>query len=83
MRMKHCPKCGSTNINFPLIYRPSMYKCQDCGYEGAFIIEGSTPTIKGWRTPEIEARSSIEAKENSLWTIGTVKWTDDTQLGYG
>ena len=38
-RMKCCPKCGSTNINFAVFYRPSIWKCSDCGYEGAFIIE--------------------------------------------
>jgi len=38
-KMKCCPKCGSTNTNFLVFYRPSIWKCQDCGYEGAFIIE--------------------------------------------
>jgi len=40
-RIKYCPKCGSTNINFAVFYRPSIWKCLDCGYEGAFIIEDS------------------------------------------
>jgi len=40
-RMTYCPKCGSTNINPLVFYRPSIWKCSDCGYEGAFIIEGS------------------------------------------
>jgi DNA-directed RNA polymerase subunit M len=40
-RMKCCPKCGSTNINFLVFYRPSIWRCLDCGYEGAFIIEDS------------------------------------------
>jgi ribosomal protein L37AE/L43A len=38
-RMKFCPKCGSTNINCLVFYRPSIWKCLDCGYEGAFIVE--------------------------------------------
>ena len=38
-RMKFCPKCGSTHINFPTFYRPSIWKCLDCGYEGALIVE--------------------------------------------
>jgi len=38
-RMKSCPECGSTNINFLAFYRPSIWKCLDCGYEGALIIE--------------------------------------------
>jgi len=38
---KFCPKCGSTNINFLVFYRPSVWRCLDCGYEGAFIVEDS------------------------------------------
>lgn len=38
-RMKFCPRCGSTNINFLIFYRPSIWKCLDCGYEGALIVE--------------------------------------------
>jgi ribosomal protein L37AE/L43A len=38
-RVKICPKCGSANINFLAYYRPSIWKCLDCGYEGAFMIE--------------------------------------------
>ena len=40
MGIKHCPKCGSTNVNSTTIYQPSVWKCLDCGHEGAFIIEG-------------------------------------------
>ncbi len=40
-RIEFCPKCGSTNINCLIFYRPSIWKCLDCGYEGAFIIEDS------------------------------------------
>jgi DNA-directed RNA polymerase subunit M len=36
---KYCPKCGSPNINFLVFYRPSMWKCLNCGYEGTLIIE--------------------------------------------
>lgn len=38
-RMKFCPKCGSTNINFLIFYRPSMWKCLNCGYQGVLIVE--------------------------------------------
>jgi DNA-directed RNA polymerase subunit M len=38
-RIKFCPKCGSTNINFLIFYRPSIWRCLDCGYEGALIVE--------------------------------------------
>jgi len=37
--MKFCPRCGSTNINFLVFYRPSIWRCLDCGYQGAFIVE--------------------------------------------
>jgi len=37
--MKCCPKCGSTEINPAVFYRPSIWRCSDCGYEGAFIID--------------------------------------------
>jgi DNA-directed RNA polymerase subunit M len=37
--MKFCPKCGSTNISFPTFYRPSIWRCLDCGYEGALIVK--------------------------------------------
>jgi DNA-directed RNA polymerase subunit M len=36
-----CPRCGSTNINFSVFYRPSIWRCLDCGYEGTFIVEDS------------------------------------------
>ena len=38
-RMKFCPKCGSTNLNFLIFFRPSIWKCLDCGYEGALIVQ--------------------------------------------
>jgi len=40
-RTKFCPKCGSANINFLVFYRPSIWKCLDCGYEGPFMLEDS------------------------------------------
>ena len=39
--VKFCPKCGSANIKALAFYRPSMWKCLDCGYEGIFIVEDS------------------------------------------
>jgi ribosomal protein S27AE len=39
--VKFCPKCGSADINVLAFYRPSTWKCLDCGYEGAFILEDS------------------------------------------
>ncbi len=39
--VKFCPRCGSTNLNPLVIYRPSIWKCLECGYEGVFIVEDS------------------------------------------
>jgi ribosomal protein L37AE/L43A len=39
---KFCPKCGSANITFAVFYGPSIWKCLDCGYEGAFVVEDSS-----------------------------------------
>ncbi len=40
-RVMYCPKCGSANINFLVFYRPSVWRCLDCGYEGVFVLEDS------------------------------------------
>jgi len=40
-KIKFCPKCGSTNLNFLVFYHTSVWKCLDCGYEGAVIVEDS------------------------------------------
>lgn len=37
--MKFCPVCGSLNIDWELPQTWSRWKCKDCGYIGAFIIE--------------------------------------------
>ena len=39
-KAKFCPKCGSPNLHFLIYYRPSIWKCLDCDYEGAFVLEG-------------------------------------------
>jgi ribosomal protein S27AE len=38
-KMKFCPKCGSTNIEWILPQTWSKWECRDCGYIGVFIIE--------------------------------------------
>jgi len=40
--IKFCPKCGSPNMNTVVFYRPSIWKCLDCGYEGTFIVQDGT-----------------------------------------
>jgi len=42
-RVKFCPKCGSTNLQWasglPQLW--AIWECKDCGYRGAFIVEDS------------------------------------------
>jgi len=45
-RAKFCPKCGSPNITFAVFFKSSIWRCLDCGYEGAFIVEDSDLTEK-------------------------------------
>jgi ribosomal protein L37AE/L43A len=37
--IKFCPSCGSNNVKWELPQTWSVWKCWDCGYVGAFIIE--------------------------------------------
>ena len=37
--VKFCPSCGSSNVKWELPQTWSVWKCWDCGYVGAFIIE--------------------------------------------
>jgi ribosomal protein L37AE/L43A len=38
-RIKFCPQCGSHNVEWELPQTWSVWKCIDCGYVGAFIVE--------------------------------------------
>jgi len=40
--IRFCPKCGSPNITAVVFYRPHIWKCLDCGYEGTFILQDGT-----------------------------------------
>jgi len=37
--VKYCPRCGSSNVEWVLPQIWSKWRCKDCGYEGAFIVE--------------------------------------------
>jgi transposase-like protein len=49
MRIKVCPQCGSKNI-----YAEDggvlgeVYRCRDCGYTGAFIVEVDSEEYEEW-----------------------------------
>ncbi|UCE36082.1 MAG: hypothetical protein JSW00_11040 [Thermoplasmata archaeon] len=38
-KIKFCPECGSPNIQWELPQTWSKWKCLECNYIGAFIIE--------------------------------------------
>ena len=38
-KIKFCPECGSYNIEWELPQTWSKWKCKDCGYLGALIVE--------------------------------------------
>ncbi len=43
-RLYLCPRCGSLEIHADhLTPLGQLYKCPDCGYQGAFVIEADTP----------------------------------------
>ncbi|HVP92506.1 MAG TPA: hypothetical protein VMS94_02055 [Acidobacteriota bacterium] len=63
--MKCCPKCGSVNITFPAFYRPSIWKCLDCDYEGAFIVENG-------KLPEKMQECCLERGNAIDWTGGDI-----------
>jgi predicted RNA-binding Zn-ribbon protein involved in translation (DUF1610 family) len=36
----HCPLCGSTSVTYRTGgYGGMIYRCKDCGYMGAFVVE--------------------------------------------
>ena len=37
--MKYCPRCGSSNIGWPLPHDRQKWECKDCGYIGPLIVE--------------------------------------------
>ena len=37
--MKFCPNCGSAHIGWVLPHDRQKWRCKECGYTGAFIIE--------------------------------------------
>jgi len=70
-RAKFCPKCGSPNITFAVFFKPSIWRCLDCGYEGAFIVEESMPveknrgriadSLEGWSIEVLQSLGLIAA----------------------
>lgn len=37
--VKYCPCCGSSNIEWVIPQDWSRWKCRECGYMGALIVE--------------------------------------------
>jgi transposase-like protein len=38
-QVKYCPRCGSENLTIAAFFKPSIWVCLDCGYEGALTVE--------------------------------------------
>ena len=62
-RMKFCPKCGSSDLNLLAIYRPETWKCLNCGYEGALILERRKPKEKSVKGQQRISRKKIVANK--------------------
>jgi hypothetical protein len=39
IKIKKCPRRGSMNVKWVMPQMWSLWRCYDCGYEGALIIE--------------------------------------------
>jgi len=37
--VKYCPRCGSSNIEWVIPQDWSRWRCRECGYMGALIVE--------------------------------------------
>ncbi|HDN50948.1 MAG TPA: hypothetical protein ENG06_04145 [Thermoplasmatales archaeon] len=37
--VKYCPRCGSSNIEWIIPQDWSRWRCRECGYIGALIVE--------------------------------------------
>ncbi len=44
MRVKTCPQCGGYNMYYEAgMVTGAKYRCQDCNYMGAFVVERDVP----------------------------------------
>ncbi len=59
-RLKYCPKCGSSNITVVVFYRPSIWKCLNCEYEGAIVLENGSIAAKLREKSEAETKDENE-----------------------
>ena len=80
-----CPKCGSANVNFSVFYRPPIWKCPDCGYEGPLIIEDRNLAEKIRVLPQKRmsggrAHFSSTSKEGSVAREGESRALHDSSL---
>ncbi len=40
--VKRCPKCGSLSVMPDWAVTGTFYRCNDCGWRGAFVLEEDT-----------------------------------------
>lgn len=65
-----CPRCGSASMTSAAFYKPSIWMCFDCSYEGVAIIEVNDPpeniqsTIKSDEIAMSESETYPSNEEN-------------------
>ncbi len=64
--IKFCPTCGSTNIEWELPQTWSQWRCRECGYLGAFIIEDGTMAEQIRRSYLEEKKKDEEIKNEDM-----------------
>ena len=68
---KSCPKCGSSNITFAAFFKPSIWRCLDCGYEGAFVDENDQPVKRLYKEIRNQQLFKIPDFQDSTSTLST------------
>jgi predicted RNA-binding Zn-ribbon protein involved in translation (DUF1610 family) len=64
-----CPRCGSSEIYIGLgMYGGRMYRCKQCGYHGAFVIEWDEGAPRPEYEPAPEYMDDEQKRSNiPLW----------------
>lgn len=65
----HCPICGSTSVTYKTGgYGGMIYRCKECGYTGAFVVEVDDDTDSDIQSAELneERLQAPEAAEEKF-----------------
>jgi len=69
----HCPLCGSTSVTYKTGgYGGMIYRCKECGYTGAFVVEVDEEPEDAIQAAELsgekfQARDEEEGFQVPLW----------------